>query len=60
MKKLISILFVFLMLVGCSVKDSSTLGDGKVDETEAALIRLIVGATLSNNPEIVVPVELVF
>ena len=60
MKKLIFALFLVFALTGCSSKGvDSTLGDGKVDETEAALVRLIVGATLSNNPEIVIPVELV-
>ena len=61
MKKLLSVCLLLLFATtfyGCSTSSStivSNIGDGKVDEVEAASINLAVGIYLSANPKIIKP-----
>jgi hypothetical protein len=53
MKKIAYLLLPLLMLFGCSGK--STIGDGQVDEVEAASIRVAVGMAFQARPDTIAP-----
>ena len=57
MKKLIIglVMCVFLALQGCATDGTSTIGDGKIDPVEAAVIQLSVGASMAAYPKTVIP-----
>lgn len=48
------VLFALLFITACS-GTTSTIGDGQVDEVEAAVLRVAVGAAMSAAPEAVAP-----
>ena len=63
MKKLLSVVMILLLLVSLTSCTGTTgtssvvgnIGDGKVDEVEAASINLVVGAFLFANPKLIKP-----
>ena len=53
MKKIIFILLLALAMTGCAM--TQNLGDGKVDEVEASVIRVAVGGALAAYPAAIAP-----
>lgn len=46
---------VVVALQGCAADGTSTIGDGKIDPVEAATIQLVVGVTMANYPDTIMP-----
>lgn len=55
MKSIVIALCSILFLSACNPNKSSSIGDGKVDIVEAAVIQVAVGAAMSAKPELIAP-----
>ena len=55
MKSLVIALCSVLFLSACNPNGGSSIGDGKVDIVEAAVIQVAVGAAMSAKPELIAP-----
>ena len=55
MKSIVIAICSILFLAACNSNGGTTIGDGKVDMVEAAVIQAAVGAAMSAKPELIAP-----
>ena len=55
MKSIVIAICSILFLAACNPNGGTTIGDGKVDMVEAAVIQAAVGAAMSAKPELIAP-----
>ena len=55
MKSIVIALCSVLLLSACNPNGGTTIGDGKVDMVEAAVIQIAVGAAMTAKPELIAP-----